>query len=122
MPKGPPPAWKVRKEPILDHFVKAAVESVNGVYDQETGRYSTLVITGAETKDKASEISQALFRSARHLKVSVSTKINQAEDRSYDVEFTVYNKKHARAYIAAKAGGDRSKLAYDPYAKKEKDE
>lgn len=119
MPRGPAPQWKRRLEPILDDYVKAAMDSVGNQFNPETGLYSTLVYANCETRDRAKEISQALYRSGRHLKVSVHTDIKK-NGSGYNVEFSVFDKKFARAYVVNTYGEDRSKWAYDPRKKNEK--
>jgi hypothetical protein len=103
-----------RKEPVLDHLIQAAMDAVDGEHDQDTGRYGTLHYTGCESRERATEIKQALFRAARHLGVSLHADI-QRDGAGYRVEFTPVNKAHARAYVVAKYGNDRSKWPYSPY-------
>jgi hypothetical protein len=122
VPKGPSPQWKRRLDPVLDHEVQAAISHVNGKHDPDTGRYATLHHTGCADRDRAKEIKQALYRSARHLNVSLHTNIVKATDGTWTVEFTPINKAHGRAYIAQQANGDPSKLAYNPYQKNKKAE
>ena len=78
--------------------------------------------TGCETRERAKEIKRALYRSARHLKVSLTTEVFQAADKTWTVAFTPINKAHGRAFIAAQSGGDPSKLAYNPYARQPKED
>jgi len=116
MPKAPAPAWRRRKEPILDHYVHASIEAVNGVCDPDTGHYGTLVYTGSETLDRAKEIKQALFRSAYYMHshkiadVSMSADIKKQPGGTYNVTFRAINKAHARMHVLAKYGEDRSQM------------
>jgi hypothetical protein len=115
MPRGPAPSWSRRKEPVLDRELQASLDHAGGEHHPDTGWYATLHYTGCPTYDRAKEIKQALHRSANHLKVSVTTRIFQAADKTWTVEFTAINKAHGRAYIATQSGGDPSRLAYNPY-------
>jgi len=117
MPKGPAPQWRRRTEPVLDHELQAAINHVNGKHDPDTGKYATLDHTGCPDRERAKEIKRALYRSARYLKVSLHTEIIRAADKTWTVRFTVFNKEHGRAYVHEQAGGDPSKLAYNPYAR-----
>jgi hypothetical protein len=116
MPRGTLPEYRKRLEPILDHYLQMAIDSVGGKHD-ESGKYATLLYTGCESRDRANEIRKALYRSAYHLKVSLSYKIHNRADGTYDVEFTVYEKKHATAYHINAHGSDPSKWAYHPRKK-----
>lgn len=115
MPKGPSPQWKRRLEPILDHEIQAAIDHVNGKHDPGTGWYATLDHTGCESYARAQEIKRALYRSARHLKVSLHTELVRGPNGTWTVRFTPINKAHGRAFIAKQSGGDPGKLAYNPY-------
>jgi hypothetical protein len=116
MPKAPVPNWRQRKEPILDSYVKASIDATGGKYDETTGWYGTLVYTGCETRERAMEIRQALYRSAFHLKVSLATDIKK-HDNTFDVVFTAINKAHGKAYVIERYGSDRKSFPYDPRAK-----
>jgi hypothetical protein len=121
MPRAAAPLWKQRKEPILDHLVQASVDQAQGVCDPDTGHYGTLVYAECKDLARAKEIVQALHRSAGHLKVSMSAKPNKQADGTYDVEFRAIDKAHARAFVIAKYGEDRSKWPYDPRKKNVKE-
>ena len=104
----------------MDEHIHTAISAVGGVHHPETGAYGTLHYTGCETRERAKEIVQALFRSASYMHkhkvaaVSVSATVHPADDGTFYVAFTVYNKAHALAYIVGKHGTDRSKWPYDP--------
>ncbi|HEY3953912.1 MAG TPA: hypothetical protein VGM53_11080 [Streptosporangiaceae bacterium] len=100
---------------MLDHEVQASITRVNGEHDPDTGWYGVLHHTGCPDYDRAKEIKRALYRSARHLKVSLHTKIFKATDGSWTVEFVAINKAHGRAYVAQQSNGDPTRLAYNPY-------
>lgn len=106
---------KPRKQPILDHYIQASVGQ--GVNDE--GHYGELRHQGIEDYERALEIRRALYRSAKHLKVSLKAEVEQAADGTYVVVFHAINKAHARAYIIAKTGGDPSKLDYNPYVRQQ---
>ena len=113
-----PHARPYRKEPVLDHIVQAAIDAVGGTCNPDTGHYGSLRYTGCADRDRAKEIKQALYRSARHLGVSLFYSIVREDDGTYTVEFTAVNKTHARAHVVSKYGADRGKWAYDPRAPK----
>lgn len=112
MPRGPAPSWRSRKPPILDSYIQASVQQAGGRHD-EAGRYALLHITGLADRDEAAEHVRALHRSARYLGYSVTAKPVRAGN-GYRVEFSVIDKTHARKYVLAKYGSDRSKWPYDP--------
>jgi hypothetical protein len=121
VPRFNPHAKPYRKEPVLDHIVQAAIDAVGGTYAEDTGHYGTLRYTGCADRDRAKEIKQALYRSARHLGVSLFYSIVKEEDDTYSVEFTPVNKAHGRAHVVSKYGSTRDSWPYDPRApKKEK--
>jgi hypothetical protein len=103
--------------------VQASIDAVSGVHDSETGWYGTLHYTGCETRERAKEISDALFRCAYYMhthkgpSVGMNTKIARADDGTYTVEFRATDKAFARAAVVAKYGEDRSKWPYDPRKK-----
>jgi len=121
MPKGPAPQWKRRLEPILDHEIQAAIDHADGKFNPGTGWYATLDHTGCETFDRAREIKRALYRSARHLGVSLHTELIRAADNTWTVRFTPISKPHGQAYVARQSGGDPSRLAYNPYHRPSKE-
>ena len=121
-----PYAWRKREEPILDSLILAAIASVNDACD-ETGVYSTLRYTGCSDYPRAQEIKRALYRSVYHVnknrndadKISMSYEIIRDADDSYALEYTVRNKRHARAHVTRTYGSDRSKWPYDPRRRKD---
>lgn len=117
MPRSPAPEWRRRKEPVLDDYVRASIDGVNGEHDPETGFYATLHYAGCETRERATEIRQALFRAANHVKVSMNATVLPADDGTFFVEFRAIHKSYGRNYIKNKANGDRRNLAYDPRKK-----
>jgi hypothetical protein len=119
MARGPAPQWKQRKEPILDHYIMAAV---NARPMDETGAYGTLIVndlTDAEEKEAFS----ALRRAALHLKYSVScVKEDDPEHPGKcQVKFTVRDKAMSRAWIVSNFGTDRSAWKYNPRQRNQKD-
>jgi hypothetical protein len=123
MPRAPAPNWKLRTQPVLDDYVWASINAVNGVYDSETGHYGKLVYSGCETEERALEINRALNRSASYMHthkqadVGMNSRVKRASDGTWEVEFAAVSKAHARAYVIQKYGSDRSKWPYDPRKK-----
>jgi hypothetical protein len=121
MPRGPAPAWRARKEPISDSYLLAAIAQAGGPgkHDPATGLYGTLIIRGLADRDEAGEWDKSLYRCAlwltrnRDADISVSTNVKKSGD-GYLIEFSVFNKTHARAHIMAKHGTDRQHWPYDP--------
>jgi hypothetical protein len=105
MPRGAPPAWRARKGPFLDAEIMASVNHAE--MDAETGKHGTLVYAGCESADRAKEIVRALHRAAQRQKFSVHTEVKKHGGK-WDVHFTAINKEHARRYVVAKYGSDRS--------------
>lgn len=115
MPRAASPQWKRRKEPILDHLLHASVAHANGVHD-ERGRYGELVYAGCDTRERAKEIRQAIFRAGRYTGHSVSATVVRNGDH-YDVHFRAINKTHAKQYMIERYGADRTKWPYSPFRK-----
>jgi hypothetical protein len=111
MARVPIHAMKARKPPILDHYVQA---SIDGGRD-DAGHYKELLYGGVEDAERAREIRRALFRSAKHLGVSLKCDVEPAADGTHAVRFHAIDKTVARAHIAHQAEGDPSRLAYNPY-------
>ena len=114
MPRGPAPEWTRRKEPVLDHYLQASIDLADGIPDPETGHYGLLHYTGINDRERAKEIKRALYRAGRHVGVSVHAEIVRADDKTFTVAFRSIDKTHAKKYILAKYGTDRSNWPYDP--------
>lgn len=117
MPRGPAPQWKRRLEPIMDDYLRASVDRANGIPHPDTGHYAELIYAGIESRERATEIKKALYRSGRYVKVSVSATVHPADDGTYLVRFKAIDKAQAKRYILEKYGTDRSKWPYDPRRK-----
>lgn len=111
MPRGPSRPWKMRKDPITDHFIQASVE--RGMHPG-TGHYGELIVNDLADQAEALEMKRSLFRCARFLGFSVSAHIERTAAGDYQVRFKAINKAHAQAYVAKKYGDN---LPYNPYAK-----
>ena len=97
----------------MDTHVNASVSEAGGVHD-ENGHYATLLYTGCETRERAQEIEDGLYRAGRRLGFSISAKIVKASDGTFSVEYKAINKTHAKKYMLTKYGSDRSKWPYSP--------
>jgi len=87
---------------------------VNGVHHPETGHYAELVYAGCDTRERATEIKRALFRSGKHVGVSVSARVIK-NGTVYDVHFKAIDKTMAKQYVLKHYGSDRSKWPYSPF-------
>jgi len=128
MPRGPAPAWRARKPPVVDGWILASVNQAGGLgkHHPQTGHYATLVIRGLADRDEAAEWHRALYRCAHWLNrtgqapVSMSAKIQKharpckESDCAYHIEFRAVDKTLARKHVLEKYGPDRSKWPYDP--------
>lgn len=123
MPRGPAPAWRQRKDPVLDAWIWASVNRAGGLgrHHPATGRYADLVITGLADRDEAAEYKRALHRCAFYLHRTQAAQLSMSADRperqpdgTYSIRFRVVNKAHAKAAVLARYGNDRSKWPYDP--------
>lgn len=123
MPRGPAPAWRARKEPVLDSWILASVAQAGGFgkHHPATGHYSTLVITGLASADEAAEYKRALHRCAFYLHRTGQAAISMSADRparqpdgTYSISFRAVDKTYARQAVLARYGNDRSKWPYDP--------
>jgi hypothetical protein len=118
MPRGEAPEWRRRKLPITDELIQASVNRSNGMFDPETGHYGLLVYSGLESRDDAAEYKNSLFRCAKYLGYSVWVgQPKKDADGTYSLEFRAINKAHARRWILAQHGNDRSAWPYDPRRK-----
>ena len=121
MPRGPSPAWRARKEPVVDDWILASVAKAGGLgkHHPQTGHYADLIIRGLADKEEAMEWRRALFRCAHYLNrtkqapLSMSAKIER-DGKGYRIVFRAVDKTLARAHVLARYGPDRSKWPYDP--------
>ena len=116
MPRGPLPQYRMRKS-NFDAHLKASMDQAGGKFDAETGEYATLRDTGHKTREAAVEVQRGIFNARRYVGVKAKVKIVAEADGSYSVEFAAVNPDHARAYMIAKYGTDRTKWPYDPRKK-----
>ena len=123
MPRGPAPEWKRRKvlavpghPEHLDAYIHAAVQAKPL---GEDGSYGTLVINDIATMADETEIFRALRRAALHVGYSVSCKKepDETDPKKWQIRFTVWDKKMARAYQVATYGPDRDQWRYNPRKK-----
>lgn len=124
MPRGPAPAWRARKPPVVDDHILASVEQAGGIgrHHPDTGHYATLYIRGLASREEAAEWSSALYRCAHYLHrhgladVSMSAKITRSAKKpgTWEIEFRAVDKTLARKHVMEKYGADRSKWPYDP--------
>lgn len=112
MPRGDPPRWRARKEPVLDAWIQASVAQASG-QPGEAGRYAELHVTGLAGAEDAKEYVRALHRAARRLGYSVHARTVR-DGPAHRVVFTAIDKTAARAWVLATYGTDRSKWPYDP--------
>lgn len=117
MPRGGPPEWRRLKPPVLDDYIAASINAAGGVCDETTGHFAVLHYVGCADLDRAKEIVRALHRAANRQKVSMSATVHPADDGTFYVKFKAISKAHARAYVLAKYGPDRSQWPYDPRRK-----
>lgn len=111
MPRGPAPAWRGRKEPLLDSYILASVSA--SPVNPDNGHYGELVYAGCETRERAEEIKRALFRAAKRQGYSVTAKVEKRL-RTFRVRFTAIDKAAARRHVIEKYGTDRSLWPYNP--------
>lgn len=128
MPRANAPEWRRRLEPVLDDWIKASINMSNGKCDPVTGAYTTLVINDLKSEAEANEYQKALYRSAHYLhnpkrskrreslNCSVTAKTYPNADGTFRIEFTVFNKDHARIYVSKTYGDDHTKRPYDSRA------
>lgn len=115
MPRGPERQWRAKKQPLTDQLVMASVQ--RGVTDPTRGFYAELSYGGIETEERAIEIRRSLYRCAKRLGYSMSAHAEKLADGTYRVRFRAIDKAHARAYMVARYGPDRTKWPYNPRAR-----
>lgn len=121
MPRGPAPAWRARKQPVVDEWLMASVNQAGGLgkHDATTGHYRELVIRGLATREEAAEWKRALHRCAVYLHknkiadIGVRTAIER-DGKQYRIRFSAINKAHTYLFMIERYGEDRSKWPYDP--------
>lgn len=126
MPRGPAPAWRARKPPVLDDYVLASVTQAGGLgrHHPETGHYAELVIRGL-SKEDAAEYRRALYRCAHYLSrnglapVGMSAGPPQRDGSQWKITFRAVDKTLARKHVLERYGPDRSKWPYDPRRRNE---
>lgn len=116
MPRSAAPLWKRRLEPVLDHLIHASVQQTAGKTD-EHGRYGEIHYKGCTTRERATEIRRAAFRSKRHTGYSVSASIKKDTDGTYRVVIQAVDPSMARKYMIDRYGPDRSKWPYSPLSR-----
>jgi hypothetical protein len=115
VPRGPLPEYRRRKEPVLDHVLQACLDQAGGKHDPQTGRYGILHWTGCETRDRVTEIVRALYRSARHMNLSLPyPDVVKQPDNTFTIVVQPAHKSFGRKHQIATKGTDRSQWAYDP--------
>jgi len=121
MPRGPAPAWRTRKQPVVDDYILAAVSRAGGLGSHDAdGHYGVMVIRKLADRDEAAEYKSALFRCAHYMArhgiaaVSVSQADIERDGSGYKITFRISDKTMARKYQLENRGTDRSKWSYDP--------
>ena len=121
---------RVRKEPITDSWILAAVQTGGGLgnYDEQ-GHYGTLVINGLANRREAQEYKSSLYRCAHYLARNdlAPVSISRADiEKSgifgeYRITFQVSDKAKAREYMVEQFGRDVSNYPYDPRNGRDRD-
>jgi hypothetical protein len=102
----------------VDEYIRESIRQANGQCHPETGHYATLHIHGIADLEEAHEVRKAIYRSAiwlhrnAGLNCSVTHKFIKHPDKTYSVQYTVYNKDHAYAYMVNHYGPDQTKWPY----------
>lgn len=124
MPRGPAPQYTRRQEPIMDDYIWASINHAGGNYDPDTGHYAHLVYSGIQSRARAEQIEDALYRCGRYMHrkkiadIGIKCYIKPAGNGTWNVEYFAVNKAHTYKYLVERYGTDgeldRSKLPYDP--------
>jgi len=123
MPRGPAPSWRVRKEPVVDHYILASVNQAGGLgrHHPQTGHYGTLVINDLADAAEADEYRRALYRCAHYLNRTGTAPLSMSADKPvrgingrYSITFRAVDKTLARQHVLQRYGADRSRWPYDP--------
>lgn len=110
MARGPERPWRALKPPLLDGHILAAIQRGNAwLVENELEAGKTLDTDGAR------ELKQALYRAATRQGVSLDAKIvKDPVNGRLQVQFRVFTKAQARAYMVQKYGTDRTAWPYNP--------
>jgi len=119
MPRGPAPAWRVRKEPVADNWLLASVNEAggHGKHHPDTGMYAEMIMRGLANRGEAEEWKRALHRSAVYLHkwgladIGVTAKIERSGS-GYIIRFAAVDKTHAQNYVVSTYGPDPTRWPY----------
>lgn len=114
MPRASAPQWRQRKEPITDEHLQKSIDGKADDQDRVIWHGMEILYAGCETRERANEIRQALFRSAYHLKVSVSAEVEKQPDGTYAVRFQAHSKAAAKKYMLERYGS-KENFPYNPF-------
>lgn len=102
------------KLPRLTEHVQHCINQCEGTPHPETGKMGELTIAGCETRERADDLKKQAHRAARDFGVSVSCKVERADDDTYSVTLQVFHKDYARKYMVDKYGPDANAWPYRP--------
>jgi hypothetical protein len=108
-------------EPDMAPHLQAAIDLCP--MNPDDGKYTTLIYSGIEDKDRAILIRRNLYNAARRMQYSLASNIElvpgqDGQPDTWKVTFTPIDKATARAYVVKKYGTDRSNWPYQPGRKK----
>ena|ERR1700733_6422458 len=88
-----------RKEPILDHYIRASIDQASNRHHDRNGRYATLTMELNPGNDKlATEYRNALYCSACHMNVGLDIEMTKDSNGSYQITFTAIHPSYRDAY------------------------
>lgn len=122
------PKHYLRKPPILDDQILAAVKSAGGLgHFDDKGLYTTFKLSGFETFEQAHEYQQSVYRCAKYMseskraplpggwKLSVAVKKKLQPNGTYTLECSIYDKASAKQRMIDRYGPDIENWPYSPY-------
>lgn len=121
------PKVYLRKPPVYDNEILAAVQSAGGLgkQDKETGKYATFKLHGFNSHAEAQEHARGLYRSGLYMSrkgrlpggygLSIQNKVLSNPDGTYSVQCNVFDKEHGRQYVNEKYGPNAEDKPYSPH-------
>ena len=117
---GKNPAYFTPRDESAHPVVEDAIRKGYVTTQGRDGR--PYVIRGFKDEESAQRGRRSVYNAARHFNVSCSSRTNEdviaEEDGTFTLRFWLIPKNAGRKHVIKATGGDPSKLAYNPFAKK----
>ncbi len=119
------PRTYLRKQPVYDNEILAAINSVGGLGKHTDGHYVTFKLHGFNSHDEAKEHARGIYNSTKYMSsknrlpggygLSSSNKVVSNPDGTYSVVCSIYDKEHGKEYVNTKYGPNPEDKPYSPH-------